>query len=205
MEIRKWFGPIKKTVYGSKEEILKKHPTMHTNNSWPEECTEEPLTKPGSRPASGELNPLCGTILPTSATLSELLFHTHLYSKMVFLFLIHIDIIMEVQMYSEAFHTDPIQLPEQWLRQNITPCCGTVYREQIHTWWHCDAKAVLDLAYNTQQISSLTSLHPTLMILSEHSCLSHYLCIPLDWFRVDRKKSADLGMHSLTNLFVPAE
>lgn len=52
VEIRKVFGLLKKTVHSRKEEISKKHPTMHTNKLWPGECTEEPLTKSDSRSGS---------------------------------------------------------------------------------------------------------------------------------------------------------
>lgn len=147
---------------------------MHTNNPWPGKCTEDPLTKLGS----GDLNPLCVTILPTSATLSGLLpplLKKHFYSE-PFSFLIHMEIIIKVQTVQCLLI--PI-VSEQWLMQNM------------------------DLGL-TQQTSFLTSLL-TPMIFSKHLCLSCYLSIPLDWFQTDRKKHSDLSTHLLTNLFVPGE
>lgn len=80
---------------------------MHTNNPWPGKCTEEPLTKPGNR----ELNPLCVTILPTSATLSELLF------KYICILtpspLIHVEIIIKVQTVAQSSLTTMTQAKHQ--------------------------------------------------------------------------------------------
>lgn len=63
-----------------KRHSTKKHLTMHTNKSWPGECTEEPLTKPAAKSS------LCYNPSYFSDTELAIFCLMHLYSKTIFLF-----------------------------------------------------------------------------------------------------------------------
>lgn len=62
-------------------DFFKKQPTMHTNNPWSGEVHRGAFDK---KRCSRELNPLCVTILTTSATRSGLLFQMHPHPEYLF-------------------------------------------------------------------------------------------------------------------------